>query len=275
MSLLDNKEFVFLIISGIFVYLLFVASLYFFQRKVIYYPNPSRQDRAVYKADDMAVVKVTTEDALELEGWYKAPQDNKPVIVVFHGNASHMGMSAWKVRAFMDAGYGALLPAYRGYAGNPGKPSEQGLYKDARGFLSWLITEKKILESRIVLLGESLGSGVAVEMAANDFPSVKAVILESPYTSFVDMAKNNFPYIPFMNLLVRDKYKNLDKIKNVKAPLFVVHGKRDMIVPFKLGKRLYDEANQPKEMVEMPMAGHNDLYMHGAEQRILHFLSGL
>lgn len=264
-----------LILGFALFYIISITFLYFVQRSLIYFPNPSVQNPVHYNASDMDVVKAMTDDGLELSAWYKAPQDGKPIIIVFHGNASHMGMSAWKVRGFMDEGYGALLPAYRGYAGNPGKPTEQGLYKDARAWLDWLVNEKQYSQNRIVILGESLGSGVAVEMAAGPYKDIKAVILESPYTSFVDMAKRNYFFVPFVGHLVRDKYKSIDKIKDVKAPLLIVHGQRDIVVPYKLGDRLYDAANEPKAMVDLPMAGHNDLYMHGAGPRIMDFLSGL
>lgn len=245
------------------------------QRNMIYFPNPQRQPLSVYGAQDMQVVKVTTEDGLALEAWYKPPEQGRPVIVVFHGNASHSGFSAWKARPFMEAGYGALLPSFRGYAGNPGKPTEQGLYADARAFIGWLITEQQIPESRIVLYGESLGSGIAVEMASGAYPHVKALVLESPYTSFVDLAKHHYRYVPFGGLLVRDKYLSLDKIGKVTAPLLVISGGRDRVVPPAQGERLFAAAGEPKEMVVLDGAGHNDLYQHGAAQRVLHFLSGL
>ncbi|MCB9991792.1 MAG: alpha/beta hydrolase [Rhodospirillales bacterium] len=265
----------FLIAGSLLLYLGFILLMYLAQRSFIYFPEPNTQDRAVYNAGDMDVITVETEDGLTLSGWYKAPEGDKPVIVVFHGNASHMGMSAWKVRDFMDAGYGALLPAYRGYAGNPGKPAEQGLYKDAKAFVGWLRDDRKLPDNRIVLYGESLGTGIAVEMAANHFPEIRGLILESPYTSFVDMARRQYFFVPFLNILVRDQYRSIEKIGRVKAPLLVISGKRDIVVPFRMGQAVYDAANDPKEMLAVPLAGHNDLYMHGVGPRVLHFLSGL
>ena len=270
-----KREIMTFIIGALLIYLAATAAMYFGQRSFIYFPDPNRQNRATYQAGDMDVIHAKTSDGLTLEGWYKAPQGDKPVIVVFHGNASHMGMSAWKVQPYLEAGYGALLPAYRGYAGNPGKPTEAGLYNDARAFLHWLETDKGIPENRIVLLGESLGTGVAVEMAATDFPSIRGLILESPYTSFGDLASTHYPFIPFAGSLVRDRYDSIRKIKKVKAPLLVVHGRQDVVVPFALGERLYRAANEPKQMAVIPLAGHNDLYSYGAGERILHFLSTL
>lgn len=273
--MLEQKELLILFLGGLVAYIAIITSLYFAQRKFVYFPDPRVQARADYGADQMSVVKVTTEDGLALSGWYHPPEGDKPVIVVFHGNASHMGMSAWKVRPYIEQGYGALLPAYRGYAGNPGKPTEQGLYRDARAFLAWLREAKGIPENRIVLYGESLGTGVAVEMAATHYKDIKALILESPYTSFTEMARRQYFFVPFVALLVRDRYSNIDKIAGVKAPLLIVAGKLDMIVPVTMGRKLFAAANEPKAMVEVPAAGHNNLYMHGAEYRVLHFLSGL
>ncbi len=263
-----------LILGAVLFYCGILFVFWLNQRNFVYFPNPQRQIPSVYNASDMQVIKADTEDGLSLEGWYKPPGKDKPVIIVFHGNASHPGFSAWKARPFMDEGYGALLPAYRGYAGNPGKPTEEGLYKDARAFLGWLIAQG-ILPERMVLYGESLGTGIVVEMASTHYRDVKAVILESPYTSFVDLARRHYPFIPLHNFLVRDQYKSIDKIENVTAPLFVISGKRDTIVPFRQGEKLFAAANEPKDMAALEMAGHNDLYSYGADQRVLHFLSGL
>lgn len=263
------------LLGAFLLYCGFVFVLWMMQRQILYVPSPVRQDRAVWNAADMDIVTVRTEDGLDLEGWYKPPAKGKPVIVVFHGNASHMGASAWKARPYMDAGYGALLPAYRGYAGNPGSPDEQGLYKDAAAFLDWLAKEKDIPPARTVLLGESLGSGVAVAMAADRYRDVKAVVLESPYTSFADLAQVHYPFIPFARYLVRDHYPSIDRIGALTAPLLIVHGRRDVVVPFSQGERLFTAANEPKQMLAVDAAGHNDLYMYGVADGVLHFLSSL
>jgi hypothetical protein len=252
-------------------YFAMLASMYIGQRKMMYYPDPNRQSLAAFRAEDMNVVTIDTADGLELEAWYKAPEENKPVIVVFHGNASHMGMSAWKVRDFVDKGYGALLPAYRGYAGNPGKPNEKGFYLDGRATIEFLL-DKGYEQNNIVLLGESLGSGIAVEIAARHYKDLRAIILESPYTSFPDLARKHYPFVPLVDILVRDQYKSIDKISAIHSPLLVVHGKRDMIVPYEFGKMLFEKANEPKHMLSLDGAGHNDLYLHGASQKIIAFL---
>ena len=264
-----------IIIGFLCFYFAAVLTMYVGQRNMMYYPNPNPQNKAQFKAEDMSELQIQTEDGILLSAWYKEPEQNKPIIVVFHGNASHMGMSAWKVREYMDLGYGALLPAYRGYAGNKGKPSEQGFYKDAKAVISWLLNKERYTHKDIILLGESLGSGIAIEMASNAYPDIKAVILESPYTSFPDLAKKHYPFIPFAGMLVKDKYNSIAKIDKVSAPVLIIHGQKDLIVPYEFGERLYEAASEPKEMITMPLAGHNDLYLHGASDQVVAFLSQL
>ncbi len=160
------------LLGGLLLYVAVALFLFVIQRSFMYFPDPDRQDPARFGVPDIEVVNVVTEDGLELEGWYQPPADGKPVIVFFHGNASHMGQSAWKTEAYRKRGYGALLMAYRGYAGNPGKPTEEGLYKDADAFLSWLIQSHNKNYQDIVIYGESLGSGVAVQLASTTYRDV-------------------------------------------------------------------------------------------------------
>ena len=135
-----------------------------------------------------------------------------------------------------------LLLAWRGFSGNKGNPTEQGLYQDARSAVKWLINEGAI-EENIVIYGESLGTGVATEIAQNKI--FAGVILESPFTSMIDLGKKHYPIFP-IKLLLKDKYESEKKIKNLKSPLLVMHGKKDKIVPFYMGKKIFDMANNPK-----------------------------
>ena len=135
-----------------------------------------------------------------------------------------------------------LIIAWRGFSGNSGKPSEQGLYVDGKSAIDWLI-KKGINEKNLVLYGESLGTGVAVDLAQNK--SYAGIILETPFTSMVDAAKRFYPYIP-VNLLLKDKFENYKKVKNINSPILVMHGKVDQIVPFSMGKKIFEMANEPK-----------------------------
>jgi fermentation-respiration switch protein FrsA (DUF1100 family) len=241
------------------------------QRKMIYFPSPNAPVRSEFGASDMTEVSYRTADGLELRSWYKAPsRPNRPVIVYFHGNAGHIGHRAEKVRPYLAAGYGVLLAEYRGYGGLPGSPTEEGLYADGRAALDYLARLDG--PDLPVLYGESLGTAVAVQMAV-ERPS-HAVVLEAPLTSAVDIARRRFPIYP-AGVMLRDRYDSIAKIGRVTAPVLIVHGERDEIVPVEQGHRLLEAANKVKEGIFLPEAGHNDLYFFGADAQILDFLGRL
>ncbi len=252
------------------VYVIALGFMYFNQRNMMYFPATERPDPAAYGAQDVVeIVRVSTEDGLDLEGWYIAPSEpGKPVIVNFHGNAGHYGDRLGKMAGFVRAGYGLLLAEYRGYGGNPGTVSEQGLYQDARAYLDWL-GEKDV---ETVLYGESLGSGVAVQMATEHM--VGAVVLEAPYSTIADVAQSIYFFMP-VKWLMKDQYRSTDKIAAIKAPLLIVHGEKDSTIPIRFARKLYQAAVQPKTFVELENAAHNNIYEYGAERHILDFLSGI
>ena len=140
----------------------------------------------------------------------------------------------------MDVNF--LIIAWRGFSGNSGKPTEKGLYNDAKSAIIWL-KKLGLTEKDIVIYGESLGTGVATEIAQNS--NFAGLVLETPFTSMIDAAKNFYPYIP-VSLLLKDKYDNQNKIKNINIPVLVMHGEADQIVPFWMGKRIFEIANEPK-----------------------------
>lgn len=268
----QKKVFEFLFWAAV-IYVAVGVSLFMIQRTFMYFPSKVTQSRAVFNAQDMDIVTFKTEDGLSLGAWYKAPVDGKPIIVLFHGNASHMGISALKVRSFLDSGYGAFLPAYRGYAGNPGKPTEEGLYLDGRAAISWLL-ENGYQQSDIIIYGESLGTGVSIELASKYYKDVKGLVLESPYTSFIDLAKRTYFWLP-LNLVMRDRYESIDKIAYVQAPIFIVRGGKDTLVPPAMGQRLFDAAKAEKQIKTLENSGHNDMHQNGVDQYIMHFVTGL
>lgn len=259
-----------------------VALLFLFQRSLIYFPSSHRPEPADHLVPEMTVRTLKTADGLELLAWYRAPQgSDAPVMVYFHGNAGHIGYRGSKIRPYLDAGYGVLLPSWRGYSGNSGSPSEQGLYTDGRAALAFLEAEG-IPPSRWVLYGESIGSGAAVELArarALEGSPVGAVVLESPFTSLEDMAVFHYPWIP-MRWLMRDHYDSLSKIAAIAAPLLIFHGERDRIVPLSFARRLAEAAESsespgPREMRVIAGAGHNDLYDFAAPGVAIEFLGDI
>ena len=250
-------------------YATLVGIMFFGQRKLMYHGGATVPTPAEYGVADMRPVGLKTADGLELLAWYRAPTDEALLtIVYYHGNAGHIGHRADKARPYLDAGFGVLLVTYRGYSGNPGEPSEAGFYHDARAALGFLDGEGVPAE-RIVVYGESLGSGVAVQMASER--RLGAVVLEAPFTSMADIGAFHYWYVP-ARYLVRDRFDSVAKIKDIGAPLLVVHGERDRVVPTRFGRELFDAAVEPKESLFPAQAGHNNLYDHGAAEVVIEFL---
>ena len=224
------------------VYFLVLVFLYFYQRSLLYHPNENN-----YSGDKISVdiekVKIQTSDNIELLGWYheKNLKDYK-TLVYFHGNAGSLENRIHKLNHFQDMNINFLIVAWRGFNGNKGKPSEKGLYMDGKSTIDWLI-KKGVDEKNLILYGESLGTGVASHLAQNK--NYAGVILETPFTSMIDAAKNFYPYIP-VNLLLKDKFENYKKVKNINSPILIMHGEVDQIVPFSMGKKIYELANNPK-----------------------------
>ena len=248
-SLIKNKifknfgvNFLQFILTIFVIYFLVLVFLYFYQRSLLYHPNENN-----YSGDKISVdiekVKIQTSDNIELLGWYheKNLKDYK-TLVYFHGNAGSLENRIHKLNHFQDMNINFLIIAWRGFNGNKGKPSERGLYVDGKSAIDWLI-KKGVDEKNLILYGESLGTGVATHLAQNK--NYAGVILETPFTSMIDAAKNFYPYIP-INLLLKDKFENFKKVKNINIPILVMHGEVDKIVPFSIGKKIYDIANNPK-----------------------------
>lgn len=250
-------------------YTLFVGSLYAFQRRVMYSPSRHRPEPEAYGVPDMEPVRLSTKDGLELTAWYQPARDPSALTVLyFHGNNEHLGTRAYKVRHYLDAGHGVLLVSWRGFAGNPGRPTERGLYADGRAALCFL-GDQGIDASRIVYYGESLGSGVAVHLAVERPPA--ALVLEAPYSSTVDVAGGRYPFVP-VRVLMKDRFDSHSKIGGVTAPVLILHGERDRTIPVRFGRKLLDAAIEPKIGHFFPDAEHGDLYDHGAAEAVLAYL---
>ena len=196
-----------------------------------------------------------------------------PTILYFHGNAGNIGSRIDKIFPFSKAGYGILLAGYRGYGGNAGSPSEQGLLMDGRAALAFLAAQGATSEN-IVLYGESLGTGVAVPMAveaASSGAAVRALVLEAPFTSVVEVASSFYPIFP-VRWLLKDRFDSAAIIARIGTPVFVYHGVKDTTIPIRFGRKLYDLAVDPKESLWVKGAGHNDLFAYEADLAVLEFL---
>jgi fermentation-respiration switch protein FrsA (DUF1100 family) len=176
-------------------------------------------------------------------------------VLVFNGNAGNRAYRAPLAVALRRHGINALLFDYRGYGDNPGAPTERGLASDARAARAYLLTRSDVDTTRLVYLGESLGTGVAVDLAAEHAPS--ALILRSPFTSLSDVGQHHYPFLP-VRLLLRDRFDSLARIGHVRVPLLVIAGDRDGIVPTAHSRRLFEAASEPKTLLIVKNADHND-----------------
>lgn len=255
------------------VYAILLFALFFVQRRIVFNPSIEKADlKAAGLAEQMAEIKIATSDGLTLTSWWApAMRPDGRVIVYFHGNAGHRGGRADRIRDYLEAGYGVLLVGYRGYGGNPGEPSEAGLYDDARANLAFL-TAHRVRPSQVVLFGESLGSAVAIQMAVET--SALALILEAPLASILRSARVRYPMLAF-DFLVKDKFDSLSKMKQVRMPVMIVHGERDRVTRAQFGRMLLEAANEPKQGHFLPEAGHSDLVEHGLTLRTMEFLERL
>ena len=253
-------------------YLVLLIFLFVFQRSYLYFPDKETIPLHYFDEFNIEEIKHTTDDGLTLAGLYKEPDTNNTnVFLLMHGNAGHVGHRVEKFRKILEAGYGFFFLEYRGYGGNPGKPTEKGLHLDAVSALNFL-REQKIPDQKIILYGESLGTGIAVQLATTI--KAKAIILETPYTSMADVAQQHYWYLP-AKWLVFDRFELLGIIGNIQSPLLILHGEKDKIIDISFGQKVFEVAPQPKEVIFVPHAGHNNLFDFKVDEKILLFLETL
>ena len=226
----------------ILIYFFVLISTYIFQRNLLYHPSENN-----YFGDKLNVsitkIKVKTQDGIELLSWYHNKDIDKYKTILFlHGNAGTLENRIHKINHFRDMKVNFLIVAWRGFSGNKGNPTEEGLYEDGRSAIRWLISQG-VKENNIIIYGESLGTGIATEIAQGK--NFAGIILESPFTSMIDAGKDKYPYLP-VKFLLKDKYESDKKIKNINIPILIMHGKVDNIVPFHMGRKMYELANEPK-----------------------------
>ncbi len=239
------------------LYLVVAAALFVFQRSLIF-PAPQNA-RAV--PDGFERVELLTADQLRLAAAYRPARDGRPTIVFFHGNGDSWSGAALATEALADAGFGLMLPEYRGYAGNPGSPSEQGLYRDGRAAIEWL-ESRGISPEETVIIGNSVGSGVAVQMAVEFHPA--ALILVSPFSSLPDVVAEKLPWLP-TSLLLRDKFANKEKIGDFSGPILLLHGMADELIPAHHARNLAKE-HPDAELKMLANAGHELAYRRAAQE---------
>lgn len=223
------------------------------QRRLIYFPSPGPVPPAAAVVPGGEDVVLDTDDGLRLGAWF-FPARGGPAVLVCNGNGGDRTLRAPLAAALSRLGLSVLLFDYRGYGGNPGRPTENGLAADARAARAFLAARPEV--DRIVYFGESLGAAVVVRLAL-EFPPA-ALVLRSPFTSLTDVGRLHYPFLP-VGALLAERYPSIRRIGRVDAPLLVVAGDRDTLVPAKLSRRLYDAAREPKRFVLVPGADHNSM----------------
>ncbi|WP_455211129.1 alpha/beta hydrolase [Kaarinaea lacus] len=239
------------------IYLALLLILVLTQCSMVYYPNlPSRELTAHPGQIGLTYESVhfSTEDQQQLHGWYIAATNENDVLLFFHGNAGNISHRLDSIRIFHQLGLSVFIFDYRGYGKSTGKPSEQGTYQDAQAAFNYLVQERKVDSGKLIYFGRSLGGAVASHLAVIHPP--KALILESTFTSAPDMASRLFPVFP-MRWLTRFSYSNIDNIQSIHCPVLIVHSPEDEIIPYDLGRKLYETANPPKQLLQIH-GGHNE-----------------
>ncbi|KAB2939739.1 MAG: alpha/beta hydrolase [Hyphomicrobium sp.] len=257
---------------GLFaLYAVVAVAAFVLQRRLMYFPDPERVAPASFNLQGVKERVIDAPDGVRLVSWYAPAAPGQPTLLYFHGNAGNLASRSERVRRFIGRGYGVLFLSYRGYGGSTGSPSERTNVADARLAYETLIKDG-IEPDDIIVYGESLGSGVAVQLAADN--AVGGLVLDAPYTSIVDVAALAYPYLPVRPFMF-DRYETMRHLPRVKAPLLVMHGEDDRVIPVDMGKAIYAAAKAPKEIVTFPRAGHSDHHLYGSYDELFRWVDAL
>ena len=238
---------------GVILYIMQPTFLYRPVREVSYTPSELELD--------FEKVTLKTSDGLQLSGWYIPAEDSKLTVLFCYGNGGNMFHRLDSINIFHNMGLNCFIFDYRGYGDSEGEPSEEGTYLDVRTAYEWLTEEKKVSPDDILLFGRSLGGSIAAQLASK--VEVRALIIESGFTSYVDIGRKFYPYMP-VRWFARFSYRTIDYVKDVHCPVMIIHSRGDEIVPFEFGLELYEAANEPKEFVEI-FGNHNDGFLVSSE----------
>lgn len=243
--------------------------MYLTQERFLFHPRAEMGPPAAFGLDDFRRVTIETSDKVELVGWFHEAPGAEKAILYFYGNADALPPYAGFFKAFADAGYSVLGVNYRGYGGSTGTPSETGFYKDADAALG-LLAERMATE-RVTVIGRSIGSGVAVDLASRN--RLRSLVLISPFSSLTDVAAGVMWLLP-VRLLLTHRFDSMSKIAKVRAPVLIIHGDRDTLIPPEQARRLHAAANEPKRLEILEGADHIDMDLGRIFRSIVAFESG-
>ena len=259
-----------LLIAAVLGYASVLALMYVFQRRLLYFPDPKRTAPAAAGLPQAHELHLESIDGERLVAWHVPPDGERLVMLYLHGNAGALNLRAGRFQWLIAEGDGLIALSYRGFGGSSGQPTEEGLINDALAAYDFAIA--RYPARRIVLWGESLGTAVAIALAAQR--KVGGVILDAPFTSIADVGAAAYPFVPARRL-IKDAFRSDLRIAKVTAPILVLHGERDRIVPIRFGERLFALANEPKRMKRFPEGGHIDLDDYGAVDVVREFVAGI
>lgn len=243
---------------------LLAAVVPFIERKLMYFPDTTYYTPAEARLPGVAERVLVTPDGERVIAWHAAARPGRPTLLYFHGNGGGLESRTERIRKYMAQGLGVFMMTYRGFSGSTGKPSEAANVADATLAYDTLVASGTAPRD-VIVYGESLGTSVAVQVAAAR--DVAGLVLDAPYTSMVELAALHHPLIPGRWFMI-DRYETRRHIRNVKAPLLILHGELDTIVPVAMGREIFDLAAPPKVIKTFPGAGHADHYVFGSYETL-------
>jgi uncharacterized protein len=245
-----------ILISLVLAYVAVVALVFVFQTRLVYYPAIGREVAVTPQAYGLAFepAEIRTADGETLHGWWVPADNARGTVLLLHGNAGNVSHRLDYLLMFNRLGHSTFIMDYRGYGRSSGTPSEEGTYRDAEAAWDYLRQARSVRQQELVIVGESLGGGVATWLAARVPP--RALVLLSTFTSVSDLGAEIYWFLP-VRLINRIRYDNLRNLERISAPLFIAHSRDDEIVPYAHGRRLFEAAREPKEFLEM-RGGHNE-----------------
>jgi len=240
--------------TGLIFYVILLLTIYLNQQNLLYHPSKESNPLSSYHINNAEEITLTAQDGIKLQAWYRPADKDHDMVIFLHGNAGNLNNRAEHLKILAEMGYGFIIPAWRGFGKSEGAPTKEGLFLDAQAAIAYIQNQGYDLNHTIII-GESLGTGIATEMALEY--KFKGLFLITPYTSIADRASELYPFM-FAQVLTKDNFKVLENIKNINQPLFIIHGTSDNVVPYQHSEKIYAAAIKPKQLILYPGKNHVD-----------------